>query len=53
MKLNELATTEIDAETEADQEWEATLRQHAADGTLAAVGEHVKELFDTDKTEPL
>lgn len=53
MKLTELAKTDLDPMTEADQEWEATLRQHASDGTLATIGEQVKELFEADKTDPL
>lgn len=53
MKLNELAKTETSAETQADQEWEATLRQHAADGTLAAIAAHVVEEYEDGKTEAL
>lgn len=53
MKLNELAKTDTSAETQADQEWEATLRQHAADGTLAAIAAHVVEEYEDGKTEAL
>ena len=53
MKLNELAKTELDPTTEADLEWEATLRMHAADGTLAAIAAHVEEEYEDGKTEPL
>ena len=53
MKLNELAKPEMDAATEADLEWEATLRLHANDGTFAAIGDAIKEEFEAGKTEPL
>lgn len=53
MKLNELAKNELDPMTEADQEWEATLRQHAADGTLAAIGQAVLKEYEDGKTEDL
>ena len=53
MKLNELAKTDLNADTVADQEWDATLRQHAADGTLAAIAAVAIEEFDDGKTEVL
>ena len=55
MRLTELARTD-DTMTEvewADMEWEATLRQHAADGTLAAIGHAVKEEHEQGQTEAL
>ena len=53
MKLNELAKTDLDTETQADLEWEATLQQHAADGILAAIAGVVIEEYEDGKTEPL
>lgn len=53
MKLNELAKTEIDAVTEADMEWEATLHMHAADGTFASIGKEVAAEYEDGKTDPL
>jgi len=52
MKLNELAKPDL-AATEADREWEATLREEAASGRLAAIGAAIIEEFDDGKTEAL
>lgn len=51
--LQELAKLNTEAETLADREWEATLNQHAADGTLAAIAVHVAEEYEDGKTEEL
>jgi hypothetical protein len=53
MKLNELATTPIDAYTEADQEWDRILQADIKAGKLDAAIEQAKSEYDAGETAPL